>query len=45
MRSRLFATNVNTYGNVYRAITNTIPPAEKMLTRGVVSNGFTPSSA
>ena len=43
--SRLLATNVNTYGNVYKAITNTMPPAEKMLMSGVASNGLSPVSA
>ena len=45
MTSRLLATNVNTYGNVYSAMTKTMPPAEKMLISGAASNGFRPKSA
>src|SRR5207248_8530966 len=35
--SSALAANVNTYGNVYSAITNTMPQAEKMLISGGAS--------
>src|SRR5436309_2869561 len=43
--SRALAAKVKTYGNVYSAITKTMPHAEKMLINDGASNGLSPASA
>ena len=43
--SSALAANVNTYGNVYSAITNTMPHAENILISDGASNGLSPVSA